>query len=278
MEAVSRQVVGVRLGRPGLQVEIMVRQIFFAGLVVLLPAGLQAQGRGAMGSVSHAAVSVAPRAVVQAPHAAAVNAMAGTRPVARSGAPRYRPMMPVGRRARTVSSPSHFASNQIGIRPGCNTAPGLGFDATHFAATCGSGTAGFRRGAFPSSFFFPFYEGGFYVPGAPAGVDDSMAAETVQPDGTDADARETGRRYRVAPSEAEPSVDTIGAEPAENDEYVFVRRDGTVFFAVAFSWEKGTLRYITSEGLKRTVTQDALDLDATRQFNEQRGLNFQSPA
>jgi hypothetical protein len=137
---------------------------------------------------------------------------------------------------------------------------------------------GFRRGAFPSSFFFPFYEGGFYVPGAPAGVDDSTAADNAQYDGADADARETGRRYRVAQSEAVPSVDTLNAEPAENDEYVFVRRDGTVFFAVAFSWENGTLRYITSEGLKHTVTQDALDLDATRQFNEQRGLNFQSPA
>jgi hypothetical protein len=30
--------------------------------------------------------------------------------------------------------------------------------------------------------------------------------------------------------------------------------------------------------LRHTVTQDALDLDATRQFNEQRGLNFRSPA
>jgi hypothetical protein len=51
-----------------------------------------------------------------------------------------------------------------------------------------------------------------------------------------------------------------------------------VFFAVAYAWEQGTLRYITSQGLRRTVTQDALDLDATRQFNEQRGLNFRLPA
>jgi hypothetical protein len=57
-----------------------------------------------------------------------------------------------------------------------------------------------------------------------------------------------------------------------------VRRDGTVFFAVAYAWENGTLRYVTSQGLRRTVTQDALDLDATRQFNEQRGLTFQLPA
>jgi hypothetical protein len=74
------------------------------------------------------------------------------------------------------------------------------------------------------------------------------------------------------------AAETASPAASDNDEFVFVRRDGTVFFAVAYAWEKGTLRYITSQGLRRTVTQDALDLDATRQFNEQRGLNFHSPA
>jgi hypothetical protein len=59
---------------------------------------------------------------------------------------------------------------------------------------------------------------------------------------------------------------------------VFVRRDGTLFFATAYAWENGTLRYITPEGLRRTVTRDKLDLDATQQFNDQRGLSFRSPA
>jgi len=58
---------------------------------------------------------------------------------------------------------------------------------------------------------------------------------------------------------------------------VLVRPDGTVFFATAFAWENGTLRYITSEGLRHTLTADKLDLDATQQFNEQRGLTFRSP-
>jgi len=61
------------------------------------------------------------------------------------------------------------------------------------------------------------------------------------------------------------------------DEFVFVRRDGTVFFAVAYAWENGALRYVTPEGLRRIVARDALDLAATQQFNEQRGLFFQSP-
>ena len=76
----------------------------------------------------------------------------------------------------------------------------------------------------------------------------------------------------ITPTEAS------NATPEESDEFVFVRRDGTLFFAVGYAWESGTLRYVTNQGLRRTVTQDALDLDATRQFNEQRGLNFRLPS
>ena len=64
----------------------------------------------------------------------------------------------------------------------------------------------------------------------------------------------------------------------ESEQYVFVRRDGTLFFAVAYSWDNQTLRYITQEGFRRSLTREALDLAATRQFNEQRGLNFTLPA
>jgi hypothetical protein len=72
-----------------------------------------------------------------------------------------------------------------------------------------------------------------------------------------------------------PSKDVIEEEEAEP--YVFVRRDGTVFFATAYAWENGTLRYITSEGLRHSLTVDKLDLNATQQFNEQRGLSFRLP-
>ena len=75
-----------------------------------------------------------------------------------------------------------------------------------------------------------------------------------------------------------PAVESAIAAPRQQDEFVFVRRDGTVFFAVAYAWENGTLRYVTSEGSRRSLASAALDLDATQQFNEQRGLNFRSPA
>jgi hypothetical protein len=62
------------------------------------------------------------------------------------------------------------------------------------------------------------------------------------------------------------------------EQYVLVRQDGGLVFAVAYTWENGTLRYITPDGLRRTIRRDALDLNATQQFNEQRGLDFRVPA
>ena len=38
------------------------------------------------------------------------------------------------------------------------------------------------------------------------------------------------------------------------------------------------LRYVTRDGIRRSVSRDSLDIDATQQFNEQRGLSFRVPA
>src|SRR6266576_4115019 len=128
----------------------MVRQIILAGFVVFLPAGLGAQGRGAMPSVSHA-VNVAPRAVMPAPHGMTAQAVAGTRTVMSGGALRQ----------KTVVAGVRGRRPQLTAR---------------------------RR------------------------IDDPMV-----------------------------SAKTASSAPLDNEEFVFVRRDGTAFFAVANSWEKGTL-------------------------------------
>jgi hypothetical protein len=252
----------------------MVRKIILAGVVVLFPIGVQAQGRGMAMPVSRG-MSVAPRMVAQVPHAGTAQAMPAPHVTVRSGAPRPRAGMPIVRSTRKGSTRSRFEDENINSRPGCNSAPGFGFDAVHQAAVCGSTVVGSRSRGF--QLFFPFFDGGFFLPGSATGVEEGSSAETPQPEAIDSEVRERGRRYRVAEPETAPPVEAASAGPADNDEFVFVRRDGTVFFAVAYSWEKGTLRYITSQGLRRIVTQDALDLDATRQFNEQRGLNFRLP-
>jgi len=267
-----------RLGKLGLQVKTMIRQIILAGFVVFLPAGVQAQGRGAMRAASHA-VGVAPRAVTQAPRAGTAQALPGTRTVPRGGTVRPRLAVPGVRSTRPqITTQRRIDEGDRRFRPGCGLAPGLGFDAVHQAATCGSGPVGFGRGGFQGAGFFPFFDGGYSEPSSPGAVDEASAAQAPEPEATDAEARQTDRRYRAPEPAPTPAAESASSAPAENEQFVFVRRDGTVFFAVAYAWEKGTLRYVTSQGLRRTVTQDALDLDATRQFNEQRGLNFQLPA
>ncbi len=152
--------------------------------------------------------------------------------------------------------------------------PGLGFDEVHLAAT--RGRSGIHRHGRFSSGFFPF-GGGFLFP--PTVVIEQAPANEAQPEEV-AEPESPESTRRVRPREAAPAypTQTEAGPQRESEQYVFVRRDGTLLFAVAYSWDNQTLRYITQEGLRRSVTREALDLAATQQFNEQRGLNFILPA
>ena len=151
--------------------------------------------------------------------------------------------------------------------------PGLGFDYPHLAAVSpmhGRGRSGFGQNV-------PLGYGGFLFSSPEIIVENPQAVEEAQqgapeenPVASD-DGRGSDRPYYSRTSAApEPPVDA--------SEYVFVRRDGGLLFAVAYSWDNGTLRYVTRDGVRKSVTQDALDMDATQQFNEQRGLSFRVPA
>jgi hypothetical protein len=162
--------------------------------------------------------------------------------------------------------------------------PGLGFDYAHVAAVHPNGMHDrFRNRQFAGTFIPFFYGGGYDMPLAYEDYPDEAPAAEAPP--VEAQQPETGQQqvaqtvYSDRPTR--PSRDNVPAAQTaserEAEQYVFVRRDGTVFFASAYAWENGTLRYITSEGLRHTVTADKLDLDATQQFNEQRGLTFRTP-
>ena len=157
-----------------------------------------------------------------------------------------------------------------------NDSPGLGFDFSHLAAIH-SGRFGsrFHRG-FDNGFGFS----GFLLTSpeviveGPAGEGPLPPEENVAANGAGPDAR-SNLEDQFLPSTT-PSAPE--APPRDEPEYVFVRRDGTLLFGVAFSWDHGTLRYVTRDGLRRSVSQDVLDMDATQQFNEQRGVSFRLPA
>src|SRR3989442_4617374 len=221
----------------------MVRQIILASFVVVLPAGTQAQGRGMMPPVSHS-VAVAPRVVVQASHAGTMQAIPATRIVMRGGAVRPKTGMPVVRSTqRPVTTRRRFENEDINRRSDCSSAPGFGFDAVHQSAVCGSSAVNSRRQRLQCPPFFSIFDGGFFLPGSSAAVEESSTTEASQQEAAEAESRERGRRYRAALQVAAPlptpAVEKAKRAPPGNDEFFFVRRDGKAFFSEAYALGKG---------------------------------------
>lgn len=251
----------------------MVRPMLLVSFAAILPVNVNAQGR-MIPAASHS-VAVAPRAVPSAGQTMVTRVMPAARVAVRTGMPRVRASAPsVARSGRR-----HAGMRQDGLREGTAAdfvpVPGLGFDMAHLAATRGSEAVGAGHHRRQQPVFFPFIDGGFFLPSSPVIVDEAAAPEAQQEENVESDVAEAPRRARVMqPAPAPPSVEEASAIPCQTEEFVFVRQDGTVFFAVGYAWENGTLRYVTSEGLRRSVARETLDLNATQQFNEQRGLNY----
>src|SRR6266700_4120409 len=264
-----------RPGRLGLKVDTMVRWIVLAGLAASFPVMAQGQGRGMIAAGAHPG-AVAPRVTTHAAQPAVAQAMPVARMAVRSSTVRARTATtPTARITRRPNGTRrHIDVDDITIPSSCGTVPGLGFDEPHLAATCGPAAVGAGRHGRRTPFFFPIFDGGFFLPSSPVIVEEG-AAPAPQPEATDEEAAaDAPERRKVSQAAPARTAETANAAPQEAEQFVFVRRDGTVFFAVAYVWENGALRYITSEGLRRTVAQDALDLAAPQQYNEQRGLNF----
>lgn len=157
----------------------------------------------------------------------------------------------------------------------------MGFDYPHLAAV--SGNHRLHSNRFNNG--FPFGFSGF-LSGPSVIVEQAPAAEPEisAEEGTDEvadephDAPRPARHYRSSRVVSESQPDAAPAPLPESEQYVFVRRDGSLVFAVGYTWENGTLRYITPDGFRRSIGREALDLTATQQFNEQRGVNFHAPA
>ena len=149
--------------------------------------------------------------------------------------------------------------------------PGLGFDFAHFFAV----HPNWGRFNPVGSVTLPFFGGGgFYMP-VPY-YTESTPQEEEQPE---PNAPQPVSTQRMVPEEpaAPPrsrSGSYMSAEPVS--EFVFVKRDGTTFSAVAYSWTKDKLQYVTKDGLRHSAGVETLDLPATERMNEDRGntVNF----
>jgi len=165
---------------------------------------------------------------------------------------------------------------------------------THVAATRGARGAGFHRdghggrGSVYGAGGYVLYPVTGYLGDAVAdGATDDAGEEVAQDQSAgpvseypeQENAYAVDRQRVIAREPMAENAEATPVEPArETQQYVFVKRDGTLFFAVGYSWEKETLWYVTKEGLRRSVGRDAIDMNATQQFNEQRGLSFRVPA
>ena len=281
----------------------MGRVLFLASLATILLIGnvngLAAQGRGGMGATGGAASAGVHGSAMAAPARSAAGHMTSS-PGSHLAIPRSPSGQLMPRRAGTTlratgrySRSTSARTRQFRSTRGAgldfseeSNVPGLGFDAVHVAATRGNRTGvgrdrdhdRNRRNEF--GVLFPFFDGGgYYVPTGPDISGDVPGDGQAVDDAEDQGLGPDDRPYDRAPrgSANRPPMEQPGPQ-ANVPEYVFVRRDGTVFFAVAYSWDQGSLRYISTEGTRRSVSRDTLDLKATEEFNEQRGLTFRSPA
>jgi hypothetical protein len=252
----------------------MRRTIMFASLFLALPALAGAQHAGVAGGAR--AVAAAPHAAVAAPHVVAHAAAAPHFTGAPVGIHRTHPN---GTATRSVSIASGLRNLPLFPNDGFSTfgVPGLGFDYPHLAAVGGGIRSGFfdrsRAGMGLGFGGFLLFSPGVYV---------EPGEEAVQPMPTpEEEAAANAPAPESAASVADQFLPYPGAPaplPRDTSEYVFVRRDGGLLFAVGYSWDNGVLRYVTRDGVRRSVTQDMLDMNATQQFNEQRGLSFHLPA
>jgi hypothetical protein len=149
-------------------------------------------------------------------------------------------------------------------------APGLGFDYAHLAAIGRGRVASVPTGFISGGFFLPSYSQPapvVVVQPAPVVV---VQQPAVAPPDDPADHPRSLRDEKSVPPPDPAPVRDIG-------QFVLVRRDGRQLFAVAFTVQDGKISYVTREGVRRSVDLSDLDLDVTRQENEERGTTLRLP-
>jgi hypothetical protein len=164
--------------------------------------------------------------------------------------------------------------------------PGLGFDYAHLAAVSGNlrfNTPSFRGGRHfrDPGFITPVFLGGYpyyldeadYAPPQQQQpqviVIQQPVPTTLQQPAPSGPGDSNGNAAAALASSVAP------APVREVGEFVFVRRDGKILFASMYTVIGSDLRYVTPEGIRRTLPMAELDADATRAMNEARGTAVQ---
>lgn len=193
--------------------------------------------------------------------------------------PTYPPQVPDA----PVLLPGNIFSGQSCFLPyNCYPVPGNGFDYSHFFAT----HPNWGSSILTAGVIVPFSDsGGFYVP-VPYYYPPQVAQEEEQgppppgnyaPDQYQGQNQSNNAQNQVAAQQPSAPSPAYSAPSEPVYEYVFVKRDSTKIFAVAYLLTKDNLQYVTKEGLRRTLPLTALDFEATQKSNEERGNTITLP-
>ena len=251
----------------------LVLGLLFIGVAAMAPAQ---QHNAAVPAAAPPAIHATPAAPIAGGHVALSPAPSQSHsgshvvsPGMKSGVPHKPAGRPVVQHPPSSSNHTFAARAYNRTFSSCNDsfpAPGFGFDYTHFFAVHPNwGACNPVTGV-----VLPFGGGGgFYLPVSyyPESSTQPEVSESASNDQSDASRQGSAPEQTTSLSSGSDSYDS--SEPVA--EYVFVKRDGSAFFAVAYTLLKDRLQYVTKEGLRRSVPLDSIDLDATQKFNEERG-------
>jgi len=214
-------------------------------------------------------------------HAANPSAAAPHRPNTTAGMP-VNPIAPVTPGVQKPFIPGYLPGDaftgQSCYFGNCYPVPGFGFDYEHFFAVHPNWN---KYQSQYTGVVIPGWGGGFYYPVPYYSEPAPQEAQQEEPVAAPPADQQASNLAASAPTTDQPgsapsrSYNYAPTQPVE--EYVFVKRDGTRIFAVAYSLTKDKLQYVTKEGLRRSLPLDALDYDATMKSNEERGNTVTLP-
>ncbi len=198
---------------------------------------------------------------------------------------------PAGNFSPTVTT-AHSGNSVERLLLGDYPAPGLGFDYTHLAAVNRNlSTRALidpatqhrlalerqirRETPVASGPAFPVVVNSIVVNVAPQPPVVIVQEPEAEPEYERLQRARYLERLEQSQREEVPAAPLYEPPLRESDELVFIRRDGSLVFAVGFVARGERLIYITREGHRRSLPIVDLDLAATREMNEARGTSLQ---
>jgi hypothetical protein len=213
-----------------------------------------------------------------AAHAAPAHAVPSGHPVAHAPTAGVRTATTTHKRSVSASISQSHASN-LALGTGVNAAHGVPLPSkcSHFGYPL-QGLNGCPSG---NGVVLPLYGGGMYIP-IPYYADTGAQEQPVPEGPEQASNQPPDNGAEQQPAEQEPAAAASSRAPSNNiseslAQFVFVQRDGTKLYAVAYSFLNDKLHYVTKEGVRRSVPVDSLDFDATQKFNEDLGNTINLP-